>query len=320
MKNPHWLFFLIPLLTACETPIGPQWERLGTPAQNKLQVIAAASDSQLWIAGGLRYAEECLMHSSDQGSSWEKLEDIFGQSWYDGCFTDAQYGYFCGISGKTMFTHDGGQSWKIRQLGGRDGWLPMRSIDAYDEVVLAVGGVAYDIGIIARSADRGQSWQIIDDSLEVELRDVLFVDQQTAFACGFGSIYRSRDAGLSWELLPAKGEFFTSMAFVNPQTGFAVGRTGSILRTRDGGDSWETVRNGDAVHTAQHYYNHIAFWDEDKGYILGDKGLVLFTEDGGAHWQKLQNDFKDDLFSLWLLGENEGLISGDNGCLLYFSF
>ncbi len=315
MKFFPYILLLAFALGSCTEKLTPQWERIANPATNKLQVITSAGDSLLWIAGGLRYGEESLMQSADGASHWQIEPEIFGQSWFDAHFLDSRTGFLCGISGKCARTLDGGQSWQLRQL---DGWLPMRSISAKEGVVLAVGGVAYDVGIIARSVDQGNSWRIID-SLEVELRDVLFVDDQTVFACGFGTILKSTDAGLQWELLPAEGEFFTAMAFPTASTGFAVGRSGSILRTKDGGSNWETLRKGDALGKVRQFYNEVVFWDEETGYIVGDKGLVLHTGDGGASWQKLENDSKDDLFGIRLSGASEGWVVGENGCLLHFS-
>lgn len=275
-----------------------------------------AGDSLWWVAGGLRFGEESLIKSPDQGESWEMEAQTIGQSWFDGCFLDNQQGYLSGISGKVLRSGDGGTSWQVSQVPF---WLPMRSITATEDVAITVGGVAYDQGVIARSVDQGLIWQIVDTP-EVELRDVVFVNPTTVYACGFGTILKSEDAGLTWELLPVAGEFFTAMAFTSPEAGVAVGRTGTIMRTLDGGAQWETIRNGDALSTAQHFYNQVVFWDEETGYIVGDKGLVLQTSDGGDHWQPLINEIEDDLYDILLIGPQQGYVVGDNGCMFRFTF
>lgn len=282
---------------------------------HKFQSMVHASDSLWWLAGGIRYGEESLLKSSDQGQTWQQEAEFFGQTWFDGCFLNAQEGYFCGISGKALRTLNGGQSWFLSQIPN---WLPMRGISATSAVVLAVGGVAYDQGIIARSTDKGFSWRVVDTP-EVELRDVVFVTEQTAYACGFGTILKTEDAGLTWELLPAEGEFFTALAFPGPEIGFAVGRTGTILRTRDGGAQWKSLRNGDALGKKPHYYNQVVFWDEETGYIVGDKGLVLQTTDGGEHWAELSSGISEDLYDIVLVDPQQGFVVGDQGCLGRFS-
>lgn len=316
MKNVVYFLLTAFVLNACEERPAPLWERIDTPVTHKLQAIAQAGDSVWWIAGGIRYGAESLFKTLDRGQNWEVEPMFFGQTWFDGSFLNSQEGYFCGISGKVLRTLDGGQNWLLSQIPF---WLPMRSITATPDVVLSVGGVAYDRGIIARSEDQGLTWQIVDTTV-VELRDVLFVTEQTAYACGFGTILRSEDAGLTWDLLPVQGEFFTAMSFPTESLGFAVGRTGTIMRTQDGGDSWATLRNGDALGKAPHFYNQIVFWDEDIGYIVGDKGLILQTPDKGEHWVRLINETQEDLYDVMLTGPQQGFVVGDKGCLLQFSF
>lgn len=316
MKHVVYLLLISITLFACDERPSPQWQRLDVPVPHKLQAFVNAGDSLSWIAGGIRYGEESLFKSSDQGESWQTEPEIFGQTWFDGDFINKQQGYFCGISGTVIRTLDGGESWVRRQIPF---WLPMRSIAATQDVILSVGGVAYDQGIIVRSGDQGNTWQIIDTP-EVELRDVIFVTEQIAYACGFGTILKSEDAGLNWELLAVKGEFFSALAFPTAELGFAVGRTGTIMRTRDGGDQWETLRNGDGFGKTPHFYNQIVFWDEDTGYIVGDKGLVLQTTDGGDHWVALANGTAEDLYDVSLTGPQQGFVLGDKGCLLQFSF
>ena len=301
-------------LGSCTDPIQPTWAEVSTPVTTKLQAMAHAEDSSFWLVGGLQYGEESLLSSVD-GQDWVKQEATFGQTLFDACFSSAQEGLLCGISGKVLRSKDGGENWNLYQLPY---WLPMRSIISQDSISLCVGGIAYDRGIIFRSQDHGLSWTLIDTP-EVELRDVIFTDQQTAYACGFGTVMKSVDAGLTWEVLDVKGEFFSALAFSTPQIGFAVGRTGSIMRSLDAGESWETLRNGDALGKSLHFYNDIVFWDSETGYIVGDKGLVLQTTDGGENWIRMENESTNDLFGILLQSAHSGYVVGDNGTVLQFN-
>jgi photosystem II stability/assembly factor-like uncharacterized protein len=317
---PYRLLLLISLLAichpSCQESLSPSWQAIPTPTtDDKLQALSFPNEQTGFAVGGLRFGQEKMLKTEDGGQSWQPLPDFFGQTWFDIHFLDSLQGYVCGQSGKLLRTADGGQQWRLVQLPR---WLPMRAVFAvHDSLVFAVGGVAYDEGVITRSVDQGRSWELVDTPT-VELRDITFVDDQRGFICGFGTIMSTEDGGNSWEISPIDGEFFCAIHFPSEQVGYAVGRTGSIVKTRDGGKTWERLRNGNRMVQAHHFYNDVIFWDESTGFISGDRGLLLYTEDGGESWQRLETDTKEDLLGLWLKGRHQGYVLGTLGSFFRF--
>lgn len=307
------------LLMGCGERLEPVQTLLpvGAEPQDQLQAIWFGSPDTGYVAGGQRFLRTALYATTDGGQQWTPQfpELAFDKILFDLDFVDSRRGFAAGFDGKVLRTLDGGQTWRVSQIPF---WYPMRAIKVVnDSLVIAVGGVGYSTGIIARSTNFGESWTVID-ILELELRDVVFTSATTGYACGYGAILQTTDGGLTWTYTPARNEFFSALCFVDAQTGFAVGRTGTILRTTDAGASWERLRNGN-LPGAPHRYHDVAFIDAQVGYIVGDRGLILKTRDGGRRWTRFDRQLQADLYAVQVWPDGEGIIAGAEGTLFRFS-
>ncbi len=316
MKAPIFFLFLAAcLFQACTEQLTPNWEVVYEGGKDRILAVKAVNDSLLFAAGGFRYASELTIRSTDAGTSWEPAPPLFDQTLYDIDFLPPSYGVAVGVSGKLLRTWDGGETWKLYQ---QYLWRNFRAVTLVDDTLaIAVGGAGYDEGIIIRSTNAGRTWDLVD-TLDYELRDVVFTDAQTGYATGYGVIFKTNDGGLTWALTEAAGDFFSAISFPTDQIGYAVGRAGTILKTEDAGQTWQTLRNGDAVTKARHFYNDVLFLDPETGYIVGDKGLLLKTADGGDRWTKFERNETVDFFSISMVREGLGYIGGDEGKLIRF--
>jgi photosystem II stability/assembly factor-like uncharacterized protein len=110
-------------------------------------------------------------------------------------------------------------------------------------------------GTVARSADGGQSWELVQpsDVGELDFRDV---------------------HAFSWDhaVLMSAGESTAS----------------TLYRTEDGGASWQLIATNQAP---KGFWDGIAFWDEQHGLLVGDpvggRLTVMYTTDGGRSWSTL---------------------------------
>ncbi|MDP7062030.1 MAG: oxidoreductase [Planctomycetota bacterium] len=110
-------------------------------------------------------------------------------------------------------------------------------------------------GFVARSADGGLSWELVqpDDSAALDFRDI---------------------HAFSWDeaVLMSAGE----------------GTASNLLRTEDGGQSWQWIATNNAP---EGFWDGIAFWDRQRGLLVGDpvggRLTVMFTTDGGRSWSTL---------------------------------
>ena len=286
-----------------------------TGRDDQLRALWFAGPDTGYVGGGLRFDRTLLLATTDGGTSWTPQfpDQPVDKIVFALDFRDSRRGFAAAFDGKVLRTLDGGQSWRVAQIPY---WYPMRGIAAVDDsLVVAVGGVGYNTGLIARSVDFGETWAVVD-TLDLELRDVVFTSVTTGFACGYGAILKTTDGGQTWDYTPAKDEFFSALHFVDAQLGYAVGRTGTILRTTDAGAHWERLRNGN-LPGPPHRYNDVCFLDAQTGYIAGDQGLLLRTTDGGQRWTRVRDTPPADLYAL-ALWPGGGLVAGADGTLFQF--
>ena len=311
------LLALSAFLLGCNNSINPALNPISEPTTERLEAVHFIDESTGFIAGGLRFESSRLYRTDDQGDSWQEkeAEREYEKILFELNFVDAQRGFATGFDGKILRTLDGGNSWDLTQSYA---WLPLHSIDTNgDSIVVAAGGNGYDFGIIHRSADFGETWEMVD-TFNFELRDIVFLNEKRGLAAGYSAILETNDGGLTWDYTTAVDEFFASMSFPSSITGYAVGRTGTIIKTTDGGKTWEKLRNGNHPWVSRHAYNKVVFLNAEVGYIVGDRGLILKTSDGGKKWQRFERNTKAHLYDIFLFEEGRGIIVGDEGTILHF--
>lgn len=317
-KNKIYLICLLMVLAACQDPIVPELQYISSPAEESdyLQRIIFSHPDTGYIVGGQRFDKTLVMRTIDGGESWERqgIFDRFTFILFDALVQENKV-IGAGLGGLRLTSLDQGENWSLRHSSGIEAIRSMVCLG--DSVLLAVGGIGYNIGEILRSGDFGESWTIVDTP-EVELRDLHFIDDLTGYACGYGVVYKTTDGGLTWNLTPAKDDFFSSIHFPSSRIGFVVGRTGTILKTEDAGASWTKLRNGNSPLVPRQLYNHVYFLDTQTGYILGDKGLILKTTDGGDSWQQFDKGIDADLLHAHFQKEGEGILVGSTGTIVRF--
>ncbi|RME20535.1 MAG: hypothetical protein D6806_16175, partial [Deltaproteobacteria bacterium] len=98
-----------------------------------------------------------------------------------------------GADSAVVVSNDGGRSWKLGRLGGRDHLLSVAMLPG--QSVLAVG----TSGTVWRSEDGGLGWRPQALFSATTLRGIFFVHPAVGWAVGdMGAIFLSRDAGRLW--------------------------------------------------------------------------------------------------------------------------
>jgi len=149
--------------------------------------------------------------------------------------------------------------------------------------------------------------------LDNELRSIHFIDEQTGLAAGFGTIQKTTDGGNTWTPTTAKGDFFTSISFPSSSIGYAVGFNGSIIKTTDGGETWDVQRDGNSLLKKQMHFESVRFVSTTTGFVVGRNGIILKTTDGGSNWEEAEHGVTDDLYDIWPVDANRGIIVGEKG-------
>jgi len=310
---PILLMFLF--LTACKKDTyNVLWEEISSMTELDLHAIHFINADTGYIIGGARYSESLILRTQDGGTTWEELSLDLDKGLYDICFVNNQKGYIAAYDGNIAHTSDGGDTWTLQALGvPYEAYLPLRSITFSDENNgIAVGGVGYEVGLIAETSNGGTSWDTT--YVNSEMRKVVYTEGEL-YMCGFGEVHRKANDA-TWELLDVDDDYFTSMSFINDQEGLVVGYWGSVYHTDDSGNTWNCLRNSSYARNRWHI-NDVWMVDDAVAYIAGE-GFIKKSTNGGEDWTPL-NLKEGNYNQLHLFDENSGIAVGDDGLIVKFS-
>ncbi len=179
----------------------------------------------------------------------------------------------------------------------------------YDDVVFlnpSLGWVINGNGKIYKTADGGDSWDLLLDQPETYWRAIGFADSLRGWAGNFGQLgqvprvtdtnmlYQTVDGGNTWtpvDIPEPKPEGICGIWVASDSIVYAVGRifgAPRFLKTADGGASWSNTNMESLIDRLVDVY----FFSPDSGFIVGgvgdlsvSSGRVLFTADGGDNWE-----------------------------------
>ena len=229
-------------------------------------------------------------------------------------------------------THDGGKNWEpMPSLWAipavREITYPVPFVEphvrhiAIDPNNRDVIYVSLQVGYLAKSIDRGQSWRIIDGGIDADVHTIIVhpKNPNKLFAATGGhgcrqgvtngkALYTSNDGGETWSPMatefseeyavplvmhPADPDVLFSSVAINPPplwrgTGGAKAR---FISTRDGGRSWQQVALPDQ-RVGPEFPGAIAFDPQqpETMYMSTDKGAFYRSDDVGASWRVVPID------------------------------
>ena len=184
--------------------------------------------------------------TTDGGSTWHRQDIDSAQDRSDAFILNDYHSWVALKSGGVLSTSDSGQSWQTHKgvnqveigtsgiyfLDERRGWIAgwrgkEKGLTSGVQFVKFLTD-----GMVAYTADGGQTWTRVDADTGKFLWDVAFVDAQEGWAVGsFGQTMRSTDGGRTWTLEPPVTEStLRAVTFSDPGTAWAVGENGTILK------------------------------------------------------------------------------------------
>ena len=147
-------------------------------------------------------------------------------------------------------------------------------------------------GIVMKTTNQGESWEHLQNDLNIEFFDFQFMNDTMIYAYGSDKIYMSTDFGDSWtekSSLPSGAQF---AYFLDLETGFAGGNISGLRRTNNGGSTWSIawIHPGDNVSFSKQ--TDIDFLNDSAGFAcgrvlksgLGFFGNIIKTVDRGLTW------------------------------------
>ncbi|UCG50498.1 MAG: hypothetical protein JSW58_09805 [Candidatus Latescibacterota bacterium] len=187
----------------------------------------------------------------------------------------------------------------------------LRAVQALNaNTIIAVG----DSGTILKSADGGNTWDLIESGTTESLRQVSFLDEATGWIAGTnGVLLNSTDGGATWTLkTPGFSTHFRDIQFIDENVGWAGGSAwgpvlleGVVAISVDGGETWESQLSVSA--------NSLFFVDAESGCVAGGDGQIHRTTDGGATWTTIDVGAPGWLGCVCFVNANIGWVAGWGG-------
>jgi len=259
--------------------------------QLDLQALAVAPDGALFVAN----STAGVLKSTDGGRTWQDTN-------FPARADETRVAQLAIANNGTLFaatgtiierSTNGGQSWTYLAnlpAGFEVMALAVSPNFAPDGIVLAGGN--YASKQILRSADGGQTWQVVYDGATVEGASDIggiafspnFAGDKTAYAwLQYGGLLRSTDSGQSWNLVPNdKSNAVAQTLAVSPAGRLYLGALhGGLYVSDDGGQNWLDLSA--AIGGDRTWSSAIAFGSNNSLFLGTDIG-VYRSLDGGQTW------------------------------------
>jgi len=185
-----------------------------------------------------------------------------------------------------------------------------RSVAFFDKTTaIAVG----EEGVIARTDDAGQSWQLLPKLSSASLFDINIANQNEGIIVGGNSTFLlTRDAGKSWRQLSLKLANFRLQAIsVGDEASIAVGDNGTIIQSERSLSAWRPVDSG-----TREDLHSVTRLDNQMHVAVGENGVILRSQDNGRNWQSINVQLKENLRQVIALDTRRLIASGENGIIL----
>jgi photosystem II stability/assembly factor-like uncharacterized protein len=176
-----------------------------------------------------------------------------------------------------------------------------------------VAWAAGNIGVVARTTDGGESWNVLGRAAE-NVTAALCVACTSADEAwvGFSSglVAVTADGGANWDTHELGTGDVNDICFIDSQNGWAATTAGHVYRTTNGGNSWSRVA------TTGEWLRGIAFADAETGLLCGSYGYLARTTDGGANWTRVNPTSAFRLESVAYGAAAEAYAVGEGGTAL----
>lgn len=181
---------------------------------------------------------------------------------------------------------DGGLNWSIVQLGpDYTGFDDMHFTNSTTGIVIG------QQGRIRRTTNAGATWSSLGSPTTRWLHDLVFYNDQLAFACGQEVTLYTTNGGTVWQQLPTHTCDCFDMAAGTPDVLYMVGvfedEGHSLLRSANGGQTWDRLNTPFEPDGAVHAFGtDTVFSAAQEGlYASFDQGVSwYFFQETAGHW------------------------------------
>jgi photosystem II stability/assembly factor-like uncharacterized protein len=250
--------------------LGQSWQQAKfVPTRSALTAVEFIDEKHGWAVGH----DSVIIHTKDGGDTWSlQYSDVRReQPLLDVDFINKDHGIAIGAYGLFFTTFDGGHSWQEQcqySLADAEEMIDMgyaeagfeidelEKIDCIDlnlphlySIELKADGTSYlagEAGLIAKSDNKGYSWQAIESPYNGSFYQVLDTKYSLLVMGLRGNLYRSEDQGQTWQTIET-GVLAGLYSALELAPGKIVigGMDGVILSSEDDGRTFSVDRRAD---------------------------------------------------------------------------
>jgi len=190
---------------------GKTWQQVGSPHDAMLNRVRFRDDKIGWAVGH----DAVILGTTDGGATWALQHfEGGGRALYDVIALDGEHVLAIGGYGTYLLSADNGKSWEARAF-------PVSELGQHFSAIARLGDgtllIAGERGLLVRSADAGETWDLLDSPYSGSFFGVLPVGEHGAIAFGLrGNIYASNDVSKAPKVDPAGYDAFTRETVTDP--------------------------------------------------------------------------------------------------------
>ena len=224
-------------------------------------------------------------------------------------FIGQNLGWTVGQNGYIATTFNGGLEWQRIENESNLELLSVAFGDPFHG--WAVGG-NFQTGLILRSTDGGENWQI-QDNHQAESRFVSIHALSEIQAVAVSSGWNAEPArviftenGERWTtILSDETQKFYSLSVVDNKR-WIGGSDGFLINSADGRDWSRLSRN---LLPGSVY--GIKMLDDQTGWCTGSGGILIATDNGGSDWRSIETGFERTFYTVTFRNRLEGWLTGE---------
>lgn len=174
---------------------GLSWEPLESGVTVNMYCIMAPTESMAFAVGGGGVDDRFILATADGGSEWETVHQSAGTQLNGIHMSSVTDGVAVGHGGTVLITTDG---WQTPVPDASPTVADLYAVTASpDGALYAVGGLE-GTSVIIRKENAGSAWEAVLDGAGDILKDVQFLNADTAYATGGQTLLMSADGGDTW--------------------------------------------------------------------------------------------------------------------------
>lgn len=242
-------------------------------------------------------------NTDDGGRNWTTRNEGFEEFPYDLSFVNENNGIISVQSGldecEIYITDDGGYSWSRKLIDNLSG--PMTNLAVNDNGTI-VGFLNARNGVICKSEDNGNIWEVIFESDEYDIQTsstyLKADDDFVYFGSREGELFQINFQGEIVSRIDTHQSWIQDALFLSDDI-IIVSYLDKLIKTENGGASWFTIltRNNKII-DFKSFDEGIVLSGALHCTVLSDAGLFITTSTGGSQWNE-HNKLTESLFSVF---------------------